>query len=269
MQQPVAAGDSGSSFVPIFMRPAIDAIRNTFSSEQPLVVQPREVAAPRDRAARNAHRLAGPGLTNNSNPWEGTSFGRIRKEIDYFDREDGRYYNQYDYMAALAMRDDRNRLGEVTEYIQENGVFDPKKYQEAMRAAAAGTIPSELRKRKKQEERERSGGVQERGHGEGWRRQPVVAGGVQERGHGEGWRRQPVVAGGAQERGHGEGWRRQPSEAGGVQERGHGEGWRRQPSEAGGVQERGHGEGWRSDNSISEQSQDAGSVNGTRPIFLR
>ncbi len=141
------AGEGGSSFVPVFLQPAINSIRNTFTSRQPTIVnvdRPARAGSNTNRAnARNSvgssaaqsrrDRLAGPGLVDNGNPWEGTNFGRIKNEIDYFDSVSGSYQNQYDYMALLRQRNDTARFNEVASYVQKNGVYNPAKYSEAVR----------------------------------------------------------------------------------------------------------------------------------------
>jgi hypothetical protein len=149
--QPVLAQDSeGSSFVPLFLKPLVNSVRNTFTSNTPTIVQPtpqqqqnRRNMSPATTATGGISqstfdRLQGPGLVDNRNPWEGTGFGRIKREVDYFDRETGRYYNQYDYMALLARRGNRSELNNVAKYLQENGVFDPRKYQAALQRRPQG-----------------------------------------------------------------------------------------------------------------------------------
>ena len=125
---------------PIFITP-YEPATNTYASRVPSTV--RNTTEPQQQSSFRSNRLSGPGLTNNKDPFAGTGFGRIKQEIDYFDRETGRYYNQYDYMALLSRRGDRARLADVTKYIQKNGVFDPQKYQVAMTTGPFGSTPQQ------------------------------------------------------------------------------------------------------------------------------
>lgn len=82
-------------------------------------------------------------LVDSPNPWAGTSFGRMKEEVDYYDTETGQYYNQYNYMALLAKRGDTQKLGQVANYLQLNGVFNPQQYQSTVsKALQSGNIPS-------------------------------------------------------------------------------------------------------------------------------
>lgn len=66
------------------------------------------------------------------NPFANTGFGRIRAEKNYYDAEDKRHYNQYEYMGVLAKRGDTAKLQQVQQYLQQNGVYDPAKVQAAI-----------------------------------------------------------------------------------------------------------------------------------------
>ncbi len=142
MSAPVQAQEDDSSFLPVFLKPFVDSIRNTFTSDKPTIVEAKQKEMQTNQLSQSKRdRLAGPGLVDNKDPWEGTSFGRIKREIDYFDPPTGQYYNQYDYMAVLAKRGDDARLNEVGKYLQNNGVFNPQKYQAALRGQSQAKQP--------------------------------------------------------------------------------------------------------------------------------
>lgn len=125
---------------PIFVSP-YNQNDQTFNSNIPTIIRPKEKqAAPRFAKPRTNVNKWEP--YNMANPLEGTSFGRITREIDYYDVETEQYYNQYDYMSLLAQRGDLAKLQEVATYLQTTGVFDPQKYQAAMQAARNGTTLS-------------------------------------------------------------------------------------------------------------------------------
>ncbi len=69
------------------------------------------------------------------NPFANTGFGRIRAEKNYYDKQDKRHYNQYEYMGILAKRGDTAKLQQVQQYLQKNGVYDPTKVQAAITSA--------------------------------------------------------------------------------------------------------------------------------------
>lgn len=138
---PAQAQDEGSSFMPLFLKPMVDSIKNTFTSRTPTIVQAEQQNTQNTTPQSRQDRLAGPGLVNNRNPWEGTSFGRIKNEIDYFDTDTQRYYNQYDYLALLARRGDQSQFNQVSQYLQQNGVFDPRKYQAALQGQSQAQQP--------------------------------------------------------------------------------------------------------------------------------
>ena len=82
-------------------------------------------------------------LVDSPSPFAGTNFGKITSEIDYYDSETGQRYNQYQYMALLAKRGDTQKLNQVGNYLQLNGVFNNQQYQSAVNNAAQGnSIPS-------------------------------------------------------------------------------------------------------------------------------
>lgn len=129
---------------PIFITPPSQ--QNTASNNIPTVVSPtQQRGASANEARTRALIERNSRLNTNSgyqfreltNPYEGTAFGRIRREKDYFDRETGVYVNQYDYMKLLAERGNQAQLAQVRNFLQQNGVFNPQKYQQVM--ASIGT----------------------------------------------------------------------------------------------------------------------------------
>ena len=130
-------GQANAQSQPIFVSPYKPG-NDTYTSRVPTTVQATQ---DQGRRVTPSNRLAGPGLTNNSDPFAGTGFGRIKQEINYFDEQTGRRMNQYDYMALLVRRGDNARFAQVRQYVQENGVFDPKKFQTAMTTGPYGSNP--------------------------------------------------------------------------------------------------------------------------------
>jgi hypothetical protein len=127
----------GAQSQPIFINPYKPG-NDTYTSRVPTTVQSTQQQG---GTFNPSNRLAGPGLTNNANPFAGTGFGRIKQEISYYDEELGRGLNQYDYMALMARRGNNARLSQVRQYVQENGVFDPNKYRQAMTTGPYGSNP--------------------------------------------------------------------------------------------------------------------------------
>lgn len=131
---PVFAQGSAPIFVQKYSQPTVTSniptIVTATSNQQTSRVQ--STAAPRIYE-----------LVDNGNPFEGTNFGKVISEIDYYDDDTGERYNQYNYMALLAKRGDTKKLNQVGNYLQLNGVFDKQKYQSAVNSAAQGNpIPS-------------------------------------------------------------------------------------------------------------------------------
>ena len=77
-------------------------------------------------------------LVDSPDPWANTSFDKIQTELNYFDPQTGRSYNQYDYMALLAQRGEKGRFNQVAGYLRDNGVFDANKYRVAVNSAQQG-----------------------------------------------------------------------------------------------------------------------------------
>jgi hypothetical protein len=121
---------------PIFITPySAEKISRT-----PTIVQSPENATNAIRGntrtyTRAGRKSSGVAMAENVNPFEGTSFGRIKTEKDYYDRETGGYMNQYDYMGALAQRGETEKMQQIAQYLQQNGVFDPEKFQAAITPA--------------------------------------------------------------------------------------------------------------------------------------
>ncbi len=132
-----STGQANAQSQPIFISPYKPG-NDTYTTRVPTAVQANQEQT---RRFEPSDRLAGPGLTNNKNPFAGTGFGRIKQELSYYDEEIGRGLNQYDYMALLARRGDNARLAQVRRYVQQNGVFDPKKYKAAMTTGPYGSNP--------------------------------------------------------------------------------------------------------------------------------
>lgn len=130
-----------SSATPIFITPYKQTV-GSGTNTLPSVVQSKQ-----DTSARISNRAKGAiesastatgsiyknyKFTEVANPYEGSAFGRVRSEKDYYDAETGTYVNQYDYMGLLASRGETDKLNEVRSYLQKNGVFNPDKYKIAM-----------------------------------------------------------------------------------------------------------------------------------------
>jgi hypothetical protein len=119
--------------VPIFIQPYQQPDNSRVSTTPTIVNQPQNSQMKRQSLQRaQSNNDGGFVFRTPTNPYAGTAYGRITTEIKYFDKQTQRYMNQYDYMAALNARGDSATLNQVRNYIQQNGVFDPRKYQAAM-----------------------------------------------------------------------------------------------------------------------------------------
>jgi len=117
----------------------------TTISRVPTIVRPQEEQTQNTRSLRSSNKPREYKIVESPDPWAGTNFGKVTSEIDYYDQETGQRYNQYNYMALLAKRGDTQKLQQVGNYLQLNGVFDQNKYQSAVNSAAQGNaIPSTL-----------------------------------------------------------------------------------------------------------------------------
>jgi hypothetical protein len=118
---------------PIFVNPYKQKLP-TYQSRVPnLVGTPVKTSGQRNYTASG--RKSKYVIVDDPDPFAGTSFGRIRTEQDFFDKNTKQYLNQYDYMAALHKSGNKAELNAVVQKVQKNGVFDPKKYQDAIRNA--------------------------------------------------------------------------------------------------------------------------------------
>jgi hypothetical protein len=124
---------SGSA---IFIQP-YEPKQDTFESNVPRVVK-------QQRDDRSQRRSFNPEpqrtyeFVKIPNPFEGTSYGRIKNEIVIFDEQSGRSLNQYDYLALQAARGNRAELNRTAKKLQATGVFDPARYQSAVNNLANG-----------------------------------------------------------------------------------------------------------------------------------
>ncbi len=119
---------------PIFVTPYKQP---TVISRTPTIVSPQNTNA---QSATGGYVFPEYTLVDDPDPWAGTSFGRVTSELDYYDSQTNARYDQYNYMALLAQRGETGALRQVASYIQENGVFDPNKYNAAMSNAANGGV---------------------------------------------------------------------------------------------------------------------------------
>jgi len=117
----------------------------TITSRVPTIVRPQEKSAQNARTTRTNRAPKEYKIVKSPDPWAGTNFGKVTSEIDYYDKETGQRYNQYNYMALLAKRGETQKLQQVGNYLQLNGVFDQQQYQSAVNSAAQGNaIPSTI-----------------------------------------------------------------------------------------------------------------------------
>jgi hypothetical protein len=134
---------TNTGIAPIFITPTTsDNSTQSTTTSSPIFIQP--ITQQNTRSNQRVYttpgrRSYGQGNTSNQsifvkskNPFEGTRFGRIRTEIDYYDKETDQKYNQYEYMALLQERGETEKLNAVRSYIQKKGVFNPEKYNNTM-----------------------------------------------------------------------------------------------------------------------------------------
>lgn len=141
--QPSHAQNSG----PIFIAPSQQTTQTPSANTMPTVVSPpaRNTNAQQRptqaaiQALSGMRRQSNPGYEFKElrNPYEGTIFGRIRTEKDYYDPVTQRKVNQYDYMKLLSDRGEQAKLAQVRSYLQKNGVFNPEKYRQVMSGGGA------------------------------------------------------------------------------------------------------------------------------------
>ena len=129
-------GVAQAGSAPIFITPNV-AKPSTPIARNPTIVS--KTQAPESRTYTNAGRVSYE-IVDSKNPFAGTSFGRIKSEQNIYDKETGKYFNQYDYMGLMAQRGNITELNKTAQYYQQNGVFDPMKFQTAIQAGRAGQI---------------------------------------------------------------------------------------------------------------------------------
>lgn len=141
--QGMAQENTATASKPIFVTPYMPSVP-TYSSGIPAVVKNKNTGQRRSTPLRtnSTSKATGPQYDAPYNPYAAAGYGRIKSEKDFYDKQTSKYYKQYDYFALLAQRGDTQTLASAVKDVQQNGIFDPAKYNETMRAALNNTQTS-------------------------------------------------------------------------------------------------------------------------------
>jgi hypothetical protein len=129
----INAQETKTVSTPIFVTPYKPTIP-TYSSGLPSVVKTTNTGTrSTTRRTNNQSNTGGPTYDAPFNPYKNDA--RITSERSFYDAQTDKQYDQYDYFALLAKRGDTQGLAAAVRTVQENGVFDPAKYQAAIQSA--------------------------------------------------------------------------------------------------------------------------------------
>ena len=139
--------ETGNAVVtPIFITPYTQN-KNSYNSNIPSLVQSNtrtnSRGSTRSSNTSSSKNSSGYQFVKVGNPYEGTGYGRIKAERNYYDEPTGSYVNQYDYMRLLSNRGETAKLNSVKSYLQQNAVFDPAKYNTVMTATNTTAVKDE------------------------------------------------------------------------------------------------------------------------------
>lgn len=121
-----------TGYAPIFITPYTKST-NTYTSRMPTIVtSPASLRNGNRSYTQSGRRSDGFEFIEDADPFEGTGFGRVRTEKSFYDEITKKSYGQYEYLALLKNRGNTVKLQQITKSLQQSGVFDPTKYQNAM-----------------------------------------------------------------------------------------------------------------------------------------
>lgn len=108
---------------------------------------------PNSRSVQIPNRSPEDFFVKTENPFEKVGFGRVKTERDFYDKESGRYYNQYDFIGLLAARGNRTAANELARRLQQDGVYDSGKAKDAVRKKLSDHKVELSEKRRKADEK--------------------------------------------------------------------------------------------------------------------
>ena len=137
--------ENSVSTAPIFISP-YQQRTNTYSSAIPTIVMPennRRTMPTAQGTSQNKNAKNSYQFVDIANPYANSAYGRMRSEKAYYDKETQTYVNQYEYMRLLSNRGNTAELNRVRTDLQQNGVFNPAKYQMAMNGGGSNTMSTQ------------------------------------------------------------------------------------------------------------------------------